>query len=76
MEHVDGLNVTNDDGIYPNGQWHSGSYPINGYNWSLDYNNAANQSALKKHTRLQWWDYVLGPSIVIPGIVNILNLKQ
>jgi RHS repeat-associated protein len=77
MKNVDGFNVTTDGVNYPNGQWYSGYNPIKDYNWYLDYNDASNQLALKKGIiRPKWWDYVLGPRIVIPGIINVLNLKH
>ncbi len=41
MNNVDGFNATADGINYPNGQWHSDSNPIKGYNWCLDYNDAA-----------------------------------
>ncbi|MDR1054608.1 MAG: hypothetical protein LBL90_02010, partial [Prevotellaceae bacterium] len=76
-EKVPGFNVMDDDRNYPNGRWHQDYNPIKGYNWSLDYNDAANQLALKKGlVRPKWWDYVLGPTVIISGIINVLNLKQ
>ena len=78
MKNIDGFNVMDvKTKTYFNGQWYSSSNPIKEYNWSLDYNNAANQLALKKGlVRPKWWDYVLGPTVIIPGIINVLNLKQ
>jgi hypothetical protein len=77
MKNVDGFNATTDGINYPNGQWHYDDNPINGYNWSLDYNDADNQLALKKgRVRLKWWDYVFGPTTVVPGFINVFNLKQ
>jgi RHS repeat-associated protein len=76
-DKVPGFNVIDDDRKYPNGRWYQDYNPILGYNWSLYYNDAANQLALKKGlVRPKWWDYVLGPTVVIPGIINVLNLKQ
>ena len=54
------------------------SNPIIGYNPSLSYNDLSNQAALKNgRLRLSWYDYLLGPQIILPGLLNavILNTK-
>lgn len=72
-----GFNVADENGIYKNGKWRQGSCPINDYDWSLDYSDSYNQSVLKQgRIRPKWWDYVLGPFIIIPGMINVFNLKQ
>jgi hypothetical protein len=51
--------------------------PINGYDPSLPYDNAANQAALKSgRSRLEWFDYLYGPQIIIPGLINALILNS
>ena len=62
---------------YINGMWDYNSNPISGYNWNLPYSNSVNESVLKKGMLwFGWSDYVFGPSWLIPGLINILELKQ
>lgn len=59
--------------------WDFGYNPINGYRSGLPFNDLQNQMALNKaKLSLSWYDYLLGPQILIPGIVNtfIQNSKQ
>jgi hypothetical protein len=65
-----------DNGDFPNGRWWQRNNPINGYDWTLDYTDATNQLSLKQPVRLKWWDYVFGPTMIVPGPINVLNLKQ
>lgn len=51
--------------------------PISGYDWNLPFDNAANQASLKNgRLRLEWFDYLLGPQIILPGIINALVLNS
>jgi len=50
---------------------------INGYDPSLPYNDPANQAALRDgRLKLEWFDYLLGPRIIIPGLINTLVLNS
>jgi hypothetical protein len=68
-KHIDGYSGWVHTGIYDN--------PINGYDWSKPYNDSENQSALENgRLRLAWYDYLIGPQIIIPGLLNALILNN
>ena len=51
--------------------------PIIGYDWESSIDSDVNQKALKAgRLSLGWADYVFGPSLIIPGIIDIFELKQ
>ena len=51
--------------------------PINGYDPGLPYEHASNQAALRNgRLRLEWFDYLIGPLILIPGLINTLILNS
>lgn len=51
--------------------------PIIGYDWESSIDSEENQKALKAGSlSLGWADYVFGPSLIIPGIIDIFELKQ
>lgn len=51
--------------------------PINGYDPSLPYNDPANQASLRNgRLRLSWYDYLLGPNIIVSGLINALVLNH
>jgi hypothetical protein len=61
------------------GWYHDPYYgnPINGYDPSLSYNDPANQAALSNgRLRLAWYDYFLGPNIIVSGLINALILNH
>ena len=50
---------------------------IIGYDWESSIDSDVNQKALKAGSlSLGWADYVFGPSLIIPGIIDIFELKQ
>ena len=50
---------------------------IIGYDWESSIDSDVNQKALKAgRLSLGWADYVFGPSLIIPGIIDIFELKQ
>ena len=50
---------------------------IIGYDWEFSIDSDVNQKALKAGSlSLGWADYVFGPSLIIPGIIDIFELKQ
>jgi hypothetical protein len=54
----------------------SGGHPIIGFDPTLPYNDPINQAALRNgRTRLEWFDYLLGPNIV-SGLINALVLNS
>lgn len=61
--------------------WHftgDNNNPITGYNNFLPYDDPSNQLALSNgKLNLSWYDFLMGPTIIVPGIVNtfILNRK-
>lgn len=68
-KHIDGYTGWDFDPTWGN--------PINGYDPSLPYDNAANQAALRNgRLRLEWFDYLLGPQIILPGLINALVLNS
>ena len=51
--------------------------PIIGYDWEYSIDSDVNQKALKAgRLSLGWADYVFGPLSIIPGIIDIFELKQ
>jgi hypothetical protein len=51
--------------------------PINGYDPWLPYNDPTNQAALRDgRLRLAWYDYLLGPNIILSGLLNTLILNN
>lgn len=76
MKHVPGFNRMDSNKEFGHGHWYKKYNPINGYNWSLDFDNTANQRALKNGLiHPAWWDFLLTP-LIYPYIINVLNLKQ
>ena len=76
MKHVPGFNMMDKDKGFEHGHWYKNYNPINGYDWSLGFDNPANQRALKKGlVRPAWWDFLFTPS-VYPFIIDVLDLKQ
>lgn len=62
-KHIDGYAGWVHDRNYSN--------PINGYDPGLPYDAQVNQAALKDGMlRLAWYDYLLGPQILLPGLLN------
>ena len=50
---------------------------IIGYDWESSIDSDVNQKVLKAgRLSLGWADYVFGSSLIIPGIINIFELKQ
>ena len=66
--------------IYNYSGWYHDPYygnPIIGYDPSLSYNDPANQAALRNgRLRLAWYDYLLGPNIIVSGLINALILNH
>ncbi len=57
--------------------WTKQKHPIIGYDLSKPIDNPVNQTILKSgKISLGWSDYVFGPSLLVPAIFNILELKQ
>ena len=57
--------------------WHLHDNPINGYNGYVSYDSPANQLALRRGIlSFGWADYLYGPSIIVPGLFDSLQLKQ
>ncbi len=55
----------------------SGGHPIIGFDLTLPYNDPINQAALRNgRTRLEWFDYLLGPNIIVSGLINALVLNS
>ncbi len=76
-KHEDGFNWEDQWGNQRT-KWKYSYNPINGYDWSKPYNDSGNQTALQNgRLKLSWYDYLIGPSIIIPGLLNtvILNNK-
>ena len=47
------------------------------YDWKSSIDSDVNQKALKAgRLSLGWADYMFGPSLIIPGIIDIFELKQ
>jgi len=68
-KHIDGYTGWNHNPLWGN--------PINGYDPSLPYNHVSNQEALRSgRLKLEWFDYLLGPQIIIPGLLNALILNS
>lgn len=75
-EHEDGFNWVDKWGIQRS-KWVDWYNPISGYDWSKPYNDPTNQSALENgRLRLEWFDYLLGPQIILPGLLNALILNK
>ena len=50
---------------------------IIGYDWEFSIDSDVNQKALKAGSlSLGWADYVFGPSLLMPGTIDIFELKQ
>ena len=49
---------------------------INGYLVGLDYYDPINQAALQNSLGLGYADYLLGVTIILPGIVDNISLHQ
>ncbi|MGI6242770.1 MAG: hypothetical protein ACOYJK_04430 [Prevotella sp.] len=76
-KHVRDFNIIDDSGRLLHTEWKSTSNPIIGFNWEYSLNSDVNQQALKAgRLSLGWADYIFGPSLIIPGIIDILELKQ
>ena len=76
-KHVRNFNVRDESGRYLDPRWNLDSNPINGYDWNLTIDSDQNQKALKAGSlSLGWADYVFGPLSIIPGIIDIFELKQ
>lgn len=76
-KHVRDFNICNDSGRLLSTEWHPKSNPIIGYDWQYGIDSEENQKALKAGSlSLGWADYVFGSSLIIPGIINIFELKQ
>lgn len=76
-KHVRDFNICNDSGRLLSTEWHPESNPIIGYDWQYGIDSEENQKALKAGSlSLGWADYVFGSSLIIPGIINIFELKQ
>ena len=57
--------------------WHLDKNPIIGYDSTQSLNSSTNQLALRRGIlSLGWIDYLYGPSIIIPGLFDSLQLKQ
>jgi len=68
-KHIEGYTGWNFDPNWGN--------PINGYDPRQPFDDAANQAALKDgRLRLEWFDYLLGPQIILPGLINALVLNN
>jgi RHS repeat-associated protein len=68
-KHIDNYSGWYHDPYYGN--------PINGYDPSLSYTDPANQAALRNgRLRLSWYDYLLGPNIIVSGLLNALILNH
>lgn len=57
MKNEPGFNVRDDKGVFNNGRWWKGYNPIKDYNWSLDYEDAFNQLALKRGIIPGLWNF-------------------
>jgi len=67
-KHIDGYTGWNH-----NSRWGN---PINGYDPSLPFDDLANQAALRDgRLRIEWFDYLLGPNIIVSGLINALILN-
>lgn len=76
-KHVRDFNVCDDRGRLLSTEWNSTYNPILGYDWHYGINSDKNQKALSAGSlSLGWADYVFGPSLLIPGIIDIFQLKQ
>lgn len=72
-EHENGFGVKN----YPNDiGWDMEKNRILGYRSWLDYYNPINQAALRNTLSLGWPDYVLGATIILPGLIDNIVLHQ
>ena len=68
-KHIDGYSGWLHTGLNNNA--------MNGYDPSLPYNDPANQAALRDgRLNLDWFDYLLGPQIIIPGLINAFVLNS
>ena len=76
-KHVRDFNIIDDSGRLLHTEWKSISNPIIGFNWEYSLNSDVNQQALKAgRLSLGWADYVFGPLLIIPGIIDVFELKQ
>lgn len=57
--------------------WKFWANPIKNYDESKSYDDASNQDALNNgRLGLSWYDYLMGPTIIVPGIINALILNK
>jgi len=57
--------------------WNRWNNPINNFNWNQPYNDPSNQLALSNGIlRLSWYDYMLGPNIIVSGLLNTFILNN
>jgi RHS repeat-associated protein len=60
-----------------NFDWNEPSNPITGYNWNESYNSEHNKAILDDTMGISWYDWVLGPNIIINGfLINTLWLNR
>ena len=72
-KHVDGFDVINNDNEKG---WNLYENPINDYDRNLPYDNSVNKAARNYRKHLGWADFVFGPSLIFPGIINTIQLNQ
>ena len=78
-KYEDGFNWVDEFGIQRTKWVYSGSNsnPINGYDWSSPFTFEANQTILnRRKLKLKWFDYLLLPTIITPGLINALILNN
>ncbi len=76
MKHEPDFESFDNGGIYT-GKWDHFRNPINDYDWSRSFYSNTNQTALS-NARLQisWYDWMLGPNILINCWINTLTLNK
>jgi len=75
-DNVEGFNYYDNNGILQSG-WDKYYNPILNYDWSELPNSENNLSVLtNSKVHIAWYDYLLGPNIVINGIINIFILNS
>jgi hypothetical protein len=56
--------------------WNRGENPIDGYNWAEPYDSEHNMRILNERLKIGWYDWVLGPNIIINSVINIFYLNK
>ena len=72
-KHVKGYNVITSKN---NKGWDMEKNRILGYKTWLPFDDPRNQAALENTIGLGWPDYIYGPTIVVPGILDSIILYQ